>query len=209
MAAMLARITAAWEAFAKQDYKNAGSQLQKAVFNLYQWTSGHLCTSDACYIFSGVLQYFEDLAKDIKKCGADLEDMVSEFHQAFDLMTHKKSNSNTTAGFTWNTTSIKAGIGKIGKGIEDLATAVTDCHLEELLEIVTALAAKLVNVFPEVTIIEEVLKILIEGVSVERDIAGALEDYAANNWAGFGYNIIKLVKILATSKHADQTEIVI
>merc|ERR1712080_168643 len=67
-------ISQAWIAFAQQDYRTAGSQLQKAVFSLYQWTTGHLCTSNACYIFSGVLQYLSDLAKDVKKCGADFED---------------------------------------------------------------------------------------------------------------------------------------
>lgn len=200
-------ISGAWAAFARQDYRTAGSEFQKAVFGLYQWTTGHLCTSDVCYVFSGVLQYLSDLAKDVKKCDADLKDMMGEFIAASKQLTSHK-NSNGLKGFTRNITAIEAGIGDIGKGIEDLANSVGDCHLKELAEILAALAQKL-HIAPEVAVVEEVLKIVIDGVTIEREIAAALEDFGEKNWPGFGYNLIKLVKTLLVSKAGSQSTIVI
>merc|ERR1712224_524438 len=168
-----------------------------------------VCTSDGCYIFSGVLQYLADEAKDIKKCGADLSGMVGSFHKAFDLLArYKNANGHSFDGFTSNRTAIKAGVGEIGKGIKDLADTVADCHLTELAEILNQLAVKL-GIVPDVQIVEEVLKIMIDGVTIEREIASACQDFADSNWAGFGYNLIKLVKTLIESKTAESTAIVI
>merc|ERR1712217_265534 len=167
----------------------------------FEWTTGHLCTSNACYIFSGVLQYLSDLAKDIKKCTADFDDMFSQFEAAY-------SELVKDGGFKNNFTAIEAGVGDIGKGIGDLANSVGDCHLQELVEILGQLAAKL-GIAPHVAIVEEVLKIVIEGVSIEREIAAALEDFGAKNWPGFGYNVIKLVKTLLTNRDVQRDAIVI
>lgn len=49
---------------------------------------------------------------------------------------------------------------------------------------------------PEVQWIEEVLKILIDGVAIESEVGAACVDYSEGNWVGFGYNIAKLVKTL-------------
>jgi hypothetical protein len=49
---------------------------------------------------------------------------------------------------------------------------------------------------PEVSFIEEVLHILIDGVQIENEIGDACEDYADQNWPGFGYNLAKLVETL-------------
>mmetsp|Transcript_41978 Transcript_41978/g.78506 ORF Transcript_41978/g.78506 Transcript_41978/m.78506 type:complete len:820 (+) Transcript_41978:69-2528(+) len=184
-------IATAWTAFAHQDYRSAGSELQKAVFSLYRWTTGHLCTTDACYVFSGVLQYVSDLAKDIKHCGSDLEDMFRDFTAAYNEIAHK-------GGFRKNFTAIEAGVGDIGKGIGKLADSVGDCHLKELADILEKLAVKL-GIAPHIAIVQEVLKIVIDGVAIEREVAAALEDFGAKNWPGFGYNVIKLIKTLLES----------
>ena len=52
------------------------------------------------------------------------------------------------------------------------------------------------HVVPEVSFIEEVLHILIEGVEIEKEIGDACEDYADQNWPGFGFNLAKLIKTL-------------
>lgn len=49
---------------------------------------------------------------------------------------------------------------------------------------------------PEVGWLEELLHILIEGVHIEQEVGDACVDYGDGNWAGFGYNIAKLVKTL-------------
>merc|ERR1711907_749101 len=82
-----------------------------------------------------------------------------------------------------------------GKGMKKIADAVTDCHLEEIAELLSQLAVKL-GIVPEVGWLEELLHILIEGVHIEEEVGDACVDYGNGNWAGFGYNIAKLVKTL-------------
>merc|ERR1712190_88478 len=43
--------------FANHDYRKAGGEFTKVMNQLSEWTTGHLCTSPACYIVSGALQY--------------------------------------------------------------------------------------------------------------------------------------------------------
>ena len=90
---------------------------------------------------------------------------------------------------------MKKGVKAFGQGMNKIADAVTDCHLEEFAELLTKLAIKL-GIVPEVGWLEELLHILIEGVHIEHEIGDACEDYGEGNWAGFGYNIAKLVKTL-------------
>merc|ERR1712166_952396 len=72
---------------------------------------------------------------------------------------------------------------------------LTDCHMEEFAELLSALAIKL-GIVPEVGWLEELLHILIEGVHIENEVGDACTDYGDGNWAGFGYNVAKLVKTL-------------
>ena len=88
-----------------------------------------------------------------------------------------------------------SGVGELGRGLIDVSKGVTDCHLQELADILAKLAAKL-GVAPEVAWVEEALKILIDGVEIEQEIGTACVDYSEGNWVGFGYSIAKLVKTL-------------
>merc|ERR1711924_160003 len=90
---------------------------------------------------------------------------------------------------------IKAGIKAFGLGFDAVAASVSACHMQQVAELLAALAARL-GLTPEVAWLEEVLKILIEGVQVEHEIGDACTDYAAGNWAGFGYNLARLLKTL-------------
>ena len=45
-------------------------------------------------------------------------------------------------------------------------------------------------------VVEEVIKILVEGVQIEEEIGEACVDYSQSNWIGFGYNIAKLLKMM-------------
>jgi hypothetical protein len=194
---------AAYEAITKQDYRTAGTEFQSAISSLYKWTTGSLCTSDACYIFNGVMQYWSDLSADATNCKSDFSNMKGDFGAAFNSFI----SANKT-GFTSNTTAIKAGVHSLGEGMQQLATSISDCHLEDLMDIVESLAAKL-GVTADVTVIEEVLKILIEGVPIEEEIATALEDYGSKNWPGVGYSLIKLVKSLVETKSVSKQQFAI
>merc|ERR1711974_88279 len=81
-----------------------------------------------------------------------------------------------------------------------MADAVGACHLTDLAKLLGELAVKL-NIAPQVEVIEEVLKIIIEGVQIEKEVANACEDYADSNWPGFGYNLAKLIKTLLLTSH--------
>lgn len=52
------------------------------------------------------------------------------------------------------------------------------------------------GIAPDVQFIEDVLKILIDGVEIEQEIGSACLDYSEGSWVGFGYNLAKLVKTL-------------
>ena len=39
-------------------------------------------------------------------------------------------------------------------------------------------------------------RVVIEGVNIEREISDACDDYGNQNWVGFGYNVVRLVKTL-------------
>jgi len=188
-------ISAAVEAFQKQDYRKAGSMLQKTLTEMFGWTTGHLCTKNACYILSGVLQYLNDLSKDMKMCKNDFVDMVHQFHSAYEHFTQGAKHHGPFKGFSHNKTAIIAGVHEVGHAFKDLAKGVADCHLLELAEVLEKLAVKL-GIVPEVAVVETVLKILIDGISIERDIANGIEAFHHKNWPAFGYNLIKLTKDL-------------
>ena len=177
---------------------------------LSQWTTGHSCTSPICYVLTGIMQYLGDIQGDIKSCEADLQQSWGNFTAAYGAL-HKSSatelalshrqlvtqNYLSSNDFAFNTdpNAIKTGIRDIGYGFTDIAKGVNDCHLQELAEILTDLAAKL-GLTPEVQFLEDVLKILINGVEIENEIGSACVDWSNGNWVGFGYNVIALIKNL-------------
>jgi len=195
---------AAFEAFETHDYRTAGSDLGQVLDQLSKWTTGHSCTSPICYVVEGIMQYLGDIQGDIKSCEADLQQSWGNFSAAFNEL-HKSSTTqlsvqqefSSSADFSFNTdpAHIKAGIKDIGYGFQDIAKGVSDCHLSELASILGDLAAKL-GLTPEVQFVEDVLKILINGVQIENEIGSACVDYGDGNWVGFGYNIIALIKNL-------------
>ena len=132
------------------------------------------------------------IAKSLKQCEHDFE----EAYGNFSLAVHAMADSHHSI-FHWehNVDQIKAGVHDIGAGFKLVAAGVQDCHLVELADIIEQLAVKL-GLVPEVSFIEEVLHILIEGVHIEEEIGNACEDWSNDNWVGFGYNIAELVKTL-------------
>lgn len=79
--------------------------------------------------------------------------------------------------------------------VKAFSSIVADCHMQELAIIIEELGVKL-GIAPAVCWVERVIKIMIQGVEIERDVAAACEDYAMQDWPGVGYNVMKLVKIL-------------
>jgi hypothetical protein len=203
-------VYAAFEAIEKHDYRTAGSEMGQIMNQLSQWTTGHSCTSPICYVVTGIMQYLGDIEGDIKNCKVDLEQSWGNFTAAYGQL-HKSSALELTLssraqrtqnylssrdfGFNTDPAHIKAGIRDIGFGFEDIAKSVSDCHLQELSEILASLAAKL-GLTPEIQFLEDVLKILINGVEIENEIGSACVDWSNDNWVGFGYNVIALVKHL-------------
>ena len=76
-----------------------------------------------------------------------------------------------------------------------VSAGVVDCDLEDLAKILESLAVKL-GIAPEIQVVDDMLKIIIEGAEIEREIGDAFVDFSNKDWPGFGNNIIKLVKTL-------------
>ena len=183
---------AAIQALEGHDYRAAGQELGHVLDTLSQWTTGHSCTSDMCYVVSGVMEFMGDIEGSIKTCENDFIGMWGNMTAAYHDFTDEH---NVVWEFIHDTAKVKKGVGEVGNAFALMASAVGDCHVEELAKILAAVAAKL-GASPEVEIVEEVLKIIIEGVEVENEVALACKDYSESNWVGFGYNLAKLLKML-------------
>ena len=179
-------------AFEAHDFKRVGTLVGAVLNQLSEWTNGHMCKSNFCYVVNGVLQFFGEAEGSLKQCEADFKEAFGNFSLAVEAMADSHHSI-----FHWkhDVDRIKTGVKDIGAGFTLVAAGVGDCHLAELADLIERLAVKL-GIVPEVSFIEEVLHILIEGVHIEEEIGAACTDWSDDNWVGFGYNIAKLVKTL-------------
>jgi len=177
------------------DYRSAGSKMAAVMNQLSQWSVGHVCTSDACYVVNGVLQYFGDLQNDEKACKSDFKNMWGNFTTAYSELSHMHDG---LFSFSYNKTLVTMGIHDIGHAFSALSDSVSACHLEGLANILDKLANQL-GLEPEIGWVEELIHIVINGVSIEQEVADACGDFTGENWPAFGYNLAKLAKTLLTS----------
>lgn len=174
------------------DYRAAGQDLGHVLHLMAAWTGDHSCSSDMCSLVSGVLAFVADFSGSIKQCERDFTLMFGNFSAAY----HDFTDENSLAWeFRHDKDKIRKAVGEIGVGFSMMANSVSDCDLPEVAELLAQIAAKL-GTSPEIEIAEEVVKILIDGVQIEQEVAEACTDYADQNWIGFGYNIAKLLKML-------------
>merc|ERR1712241_1091001 len=121
---------------------------------------------------------------------------ASNFSEAY----HKIVDPNAKRFWiTRNETQLKEGVHDIAMGLRDLASSVQDCHMAEFAAILLKIATKM-GVVPEIQWVEDLLKILIDGVQIENEVATALDDWSTGNWVGVGYNLIRLIKTLFTAE---------
>jgi len=132
------------------------------------------------------------LGSDAKKCTSEFQSAWCEFGDAFKSLS---GHRNIFSGFDNSTHNITRGVNDMGLGLQQIAQGVSDCHMGDLVAILQPLAAKLVGV-PEIAWVEAFLKILIDGVPIEKELAGACTDYARKDWPGFGSNLVALTKTL-------------
>jgi len=178
------------------DFRAAGKKVTQVMNDLSEWTKGHLCTSNACYMVAGAMEFLSDLEGDFKKCGSDFKYMASNFSEAYRNIIDPKAKH---FWITKNKTLVKEGLHDIAMGLRDLASSVQDCHMAEFAAILLKIATKM-GVAPEIQWVEDLLKILIDGVQIENEVANALDDWSTGNWVGVGYNLIRLFKTLFTAE---------
>jgi len=184
------------QAFMTHDYRTAGVELGKVMNDLSQWTKGHACTNNFCYVVTGIMQFMGDMTGDVHACEADFKESWGNFSAGVkNLVNDTHGGIDHLIHFNHDSEHVKKGINDFGHALKMVAAGVKDCHLQELADLLEKLAVKL-GLAPEVSFIEEVLKILIDGVQIEDEIGDACEDYAAQNWPGFGYNLAKLIETL-------------
>jgi hypothetical protein len=183
---------AAFNDIMTNDYRSAGLKLAEVLNQLSSWTTGHSCTSPVCYVTNGLMQYLGEVQGDIKACAKDMSGAQSNFSAAFQ---HLSGHPSIFKAFSNSTYNLTQGMTELGNGLNKLADSARDCHLMELSEVLAALAAQLM-LQPEYKWVGSFLHILIGGVSIERDVANVLLDFASHDWPGFGYNIGKLFKEL-------------
>jgi len=181
------------QAFEHHDYRAVGQSLGEVMNDLAQWTEGHACTSDICYMVVGVLQFLGDIEGSFKACETDLKSAWTDFGDAYQQF----HDSHQSVIFHWqhDKDAIKAGLADLGKGFTAVSNSVGDCHMQEFADLLEKLAVKL-GVAPEISWIEQILHILINGVEIEKEVGAACTDYSEGNWVGFGFELAKLIKTL-------------
>lgn len=175
------------------DYHAAGADLHNVVSDMNSWTGRFACKSDLCYTIMGVLQFVGDMSGSIKVCENDFKTAWSDFGSA--VSAFHDSHHNIIFHFKHDKAEIKAGLHYLGDGFKKIAAGVSDCHLQEFADLLEKLAVKL-GVAPEISFIEELLHIIINGVKIEEEIGSACDDFSKDNWPGFGFNLAKLIKTL-------------
>lgn len=174
------------------DWHSAGGDFQQVMSQLSQWTGKHACDSDFCYVVIGVLQFLGDIKGSIKECKADFEGAFQDFKYAAANFT---DSHNGIWHMSHDKSAVRMGVHALGEGVLSISKGVGDCDIVEFAEILAKLAAKL-GIEPEVSWLEEVLHILINGVKIEQEVETALVDWSNRNWPGFGYNVAMLIKTL-------------
>jgi len=177
------------------DWRSAGGDLQAVMSQLSQWTGKHACTSDFCYVVVGVFQFLGDIKGSVKECESDFKGAWGDFQQAYANFSENSHSSWEVWKWSHDKSVVRAGVHALGQGMQEVSKGVGDCHVEEFADILARLAAKL-GIAPEVSWIEEVLHIVINGVKIENEVGTALVDWSNRNWPGFGYNIALLIKTL-------------
>jgi hypothetical protein len=181
--------------FKQHDYRSVGNDLQTVMADLSSWTGKHACESDFCYVVVGVLQFLGGFNKgSIKECQNDFKTAYADFKQSAHDFGDAKEKP-VIFHFKHDKAAIKKGTYNLGAGVKEIAKGVKDCHLEAFAELLEKLAVKL-GIAPEVSWLEELLHIVINGVKIENEVGNALEDWSSKNWPGFGYNVAKLTETL-------------
>ncbi len=186
-------LTAVFGDMQNHDYHAAGADLHNVVSDMASWTGRFACKSDLCYTIMGVLTFVGDMSGSIKQCENDFKTAwtdfgtgVSDFHDSHkSILFHFKHDKN----------EIKAGLGAFGDGFKMIAAGVKDCHLQEFAELLEKLATKL-GIAPEISLLEELLHIIINGVRIEEEIGNACTAFSQNNYPSFGFNLARLIKTL-------------
>jgi hypothetical protein len=186
------------------DYRSAGQKLVSVMNHLATWTTGHLCTDPMCYIVNGIFQYLDGLGQDVQKCNVDFHTAWYKFEDGFQSLSGHRS---FFSGFDSSTYNITQGVNDMGRALQAVASSVSDCHMPELQGVIAVLANKLLGA-PQLTWIETFLKILIDGVSIETELANACKDYVRHDWAGFGYNLMKLEKTLLKPERIRKSRVI-
>jgi hypothetical protein len=80
-------------AFMTHDYRSAGQELGKVMNDLSQWTKGHACTNDFCYVVTGIMQFMGDMQGDVHACEADFKESWGNFSAGFDQLVNDTHSS--------------------------------------------------------------------------------------------------------------------
>jgi hypothetical protein len=175
------------------DYHAVGNDLHDVMSSLNSWTTKFSCHSDFCYIVVGAVEFLTDMQGSVKECENDFKIAYDDFKDGWESF--HDSHKNIIFHWKHDKAAIKRGLVEMGAGMKKVAAGVNDCHLQAIADILERLALKL-GIAPEISFLEELLHILIEGVHIEKEIGDALSDFGNSNWPGFGYNMARLTKTL-------------
>eukprot|EP00933_Yihiella_yeosuensis_P033295 TRINITY_DN2702_c0_g2_i2.p1 TRINITY_DN2702_c0_g2~~TRINITY_DN2702_c0_g2_i2.p1 ORF type:complete len:854 (-),score=217.97 TRINITY_DN2702_c0_g2_i2:36-2597(-) len=189
-------IFGAVQAIASHDYTSAGRKIGQVLKDLNTWTRGRLCATPICYVVNGITQFLQNDLEDLKQCKKDYQDAWQSFKSAFDELHDKRA---PLFAFMQNQTKVEDGMHLIGHGLNDLASSIQDCHMADLANLLSMLGAKF-GMAPKIQWLGKLIKVMMDGVNVEKELADALESFSEKNWPEFGYSLVKILKEIAPTE---------
>eukprot|EP01027_Heterolobosea_sp_BB2_P020520 GEZU01029275.1.p1 GENE.GEZU01029275.1~~GEZU01029275.1.p1 ORF type:complete len:892 (-),score=374.14 GEZU01029275.1:181-2856(-) len=162
--------------FSHSDWRGFGQNLGNMILKYEEMRSKTgACTTDICTVVQGIMSAL-NIMSNIKQCEADLSATWGDFDTAMNDFAHR---------------NYKDSVHELGTALHEAATALNDCHVEQLTQIVVQVAEKLG--LASFSWIDEVIHIVIEGADIYDDLYDSVVDYEAQNYLGFGLDLGKLI----------------
>eukprot|EP00708_Paratrimastix_pyriformis_P002054 GAFH01000792.1.p2 GENE.GAFH01000792.1~~GAFH01000792.1.p2 ORF type:complete len:893 (-),score=505.86 GAFH01000792.1:264-2867(-) len=161
-----------------KNYRDMGVRLATLVTEI----AATGCTSQSCEVVTGILKMLEIIIPDLQQCEADMTGAMNTIQAAFAQFAQKQ---------------YAPAVKQLAQGLSILGQSVSDCGLPDVAALVVAEAKALG--LANITVVNDVVHVIVDGVDLYQDIYQAYKDLAAKNYDAFGRDLAVLLSRLQQS----------
>eukprot|EP00762_Andalucia_godoyi_P003186 ANDGO_01102.mRNA.1 hypothetical protein len=169
------------EDFASGDFRNAGIQLGQLLLDIAAMQNSTGCSSPFCIIVQGAMDAL-NVENSLKQCGSDLSSSWTDLEGAAKALFGPDA-------------SLRTAVHDLANGLDELSKGVSDCHVEQVAQIIEEVASKLGAGY--IGWLEEAVKIVVDGSEIYDEVYSAVVAWDTRDFFGFGYEIMKLAIALS------------